>query len=1002
MEAITLEERIKAQAISSKEWIDRRNNPNRDESTAMIDLLELVMLQKSSVEDTLIEKLQTKPYHEVNSFLESLICPNHSMTNGEQEWELNHPLIEKLIHRKHIFTQDSIDHLVRKFVFKRLQHEAGFDEFIQFLLRQSFTEEDILLVGSMSQNPFFSDRAADDQENTLSPFGRFLLPKLGDGKSFFGLTSKKGYLSRMNQWIFDITGYNRKNRLFSWLKLLYFHHPEGLKSRYQEFLIQTDEWSGKAVLNSLCAHFLIDHDAHGVEQVLLQAIEELGLEEKAQLTLLYPLDAQLNGKYESNIRAINEQHLVFFQGDHSRTTSFYGSSVNGKSLPEAYFEYLWGIDPQEARVRLEQFVHQSTFVGKELIPYLDKKFKSEAVPYLLAILQKEFTTVFRIFDLQYYQHLLDHLSHYDLSSHLDSIIDFAIHQANKKVQEIVAELLSPYQSLLQDKAVELLNGKTVNQRIVGALILSCWTKGDVEQVLSDAIDGETNDDTRDIMLEALSAKRFKHPFSLEQIHEMVDAADRRKKLSRWSEKWLIEDSIPKLYWTENGEPLTQKHLRFLLYRMKRAKGINSDIEAKQLLSHIDRSKSDPFTKALLYAFQDSNQDPKLKYYLTIAGLIGDDSMTSKLNALFRKNMTDKRMKMAQYVIGALAMVGSDKALRNVEIIYRKFASKKPHISLSAKEALDAAADELDISMDELSDRIIPNFNFDGLYKSFTVDGEEYRAFVNADFKLNYLNEENKTRKSPPKNTDKELVKEFKEIEKEIREVTKAQSDRLEKYMLEERRWTTHDWKHFFFENPIMFVYALKLPWGVYDQGNHLIQSFYCSEDASYYDLDDEEAVLDSDHFIGILHPIHLTSGELKSWQDKFFDLGITTVFPVLDRSLYPKDESEIAQGYTRTFFKKEVPKGADFVNTFLVKRNWIKSTGDGGRSEFIKSFKDGALKAYANIDGPAAFYQGGETPARVYEISFFKKNWNDKITIGELPDIFYSEVLYDIELLLND
>jgi hypothetical protein len=32
-------------------------------------------------------------------------------------------------------------------------------------------------------------------------------------------------------------------------------------------------------------------------------------------------------------------------------------------------------------------------------------------------------------------------------------------------------------------------------------------------------------------------------------------------------------------------------------------------------------------------------------------------------------------------------------------------------------------------------------------------------------------------------------------------------------------------------NPILFVYAMKLVWGVFDENNNLEQVFYCTEDA---------------------------------------------------------------------------------------------------------------------------------------------------------------------------
>jgi hypothetical protein len=376
-------------------------------------------------------------------------------------------------------------------------------------------------------------------------------------------------------------------------------------------------------------------------------------------------------------------------------------------------------------------------------------------------------------------------------------------------------------------------------------------------------------------------------------------------------------------------------------------------------------------------------------------------MMSNLNALFTKSMTDKRMKMAEYVVGALAMVGTDKALRLVETIYRKYANKKPAVSEAARAALDAAAKELNITMDELSDRIIPSFDFDGIYKVVTIDGEEFRAFVNEEFKINYFTEDNKTRKSLPTNASKEIKAEFKDIEKEIGVVAKSQTIRLEKYLVEERRWTSEDWTRFFFNNPIMSVYAMKLLWGVFDRQGNLLNAFYCSQDASLYNVLDEEVGLDPDHSVGILHPLYLSPDQLEAWKQKLYEMSMTTIFPIVDRGVVKITPEEADLSRCQLFAGKDIPKGADFVNTYLVKKNWLKTTGDGGMSDFSKLYKDGRISAYANIEGPTAWYQGGTTPAKMHDVRFWSKADREQVKLKDLPPVFFSEVMSDIESMIN-
>ncbi len=739
-------------------------------------------------------------------------------------------------------------------------------------------------------------------------------------------------------------------------------------------------------INQLIVNILI-HYFHKFKQFL----------NEYKFSIYFELNRKLNGKYHDIIVSMSEDYIrsLFHNPPSKYPNDVYLRREGHWSI--VYSVYLLQKDREKGKERIKQLLNESLFLLADYFRFLEKDFGEESVPWLVEQLFKDsgqrehFTVLFGL------------ISKYDIRLHIDRILEFMINHSNTKSRNQAAVLLAKYPEEIFPIAEKLVNEKTVDQRIAGAQILAELNTEEATELLNKAVDQETNDDTRNIMLESLAEKRFAIPYTFPMVKDMIDKAEGRKKLTRWNEKWIEEDKLPKLFWLDNKAELKPTEIRFLIYRMKQAKGLNSDIEARQMIHCIDKSSSSAFAKAMLVAFQNSNADSKLKYYLSIAGLLGGDEMTYLLNSLFRKSIADKRVKMAEYAIGALAMVGTSKALRSIEVIYRKFANKKPAISAVAKEALTTAATELNISMDELADRIIPDFDFDGLYKHFEVDGDEYRAFVNADFGLSFINESNKIRKSVPPNTSKELKAEFKEIETEIRDVVKSQSGRLEKYMLDERRWAAEDWHNFFFMNPILFVYAMKLVWGVFDENNNLEQVFYCTEDASLYDVNDDEVAVPADRFVGILHPALLSIADRKLWFDKIFDMQLSTIFPIFERTVFSVADDELELNYTKHFFNQDVPKGADFVNTFLVKRNWLKTSGDGARSNFTKHFRDGKIIADANIDGPMAFYSGGNTKATVFEISFItvKEMRREKVLLKDVPPVFYSEVMFDIDQLLK-
>ena len=79
-------------------------------------------------------------------------------------------------------------------------------------------------------------------------------------------------------------------------------------------------------------------------------------------------------------------------------------------------------------------------------------------------------------------------------------------------------------------------------------------------------------------------------------------------------------------------------------------------------------------------------------------------------------------------------------------------------------------------MFELSDKIIPDFGFEGLYKRIVIEEKEFRVFVASDFKLQYLDEDQKLKKTLPKMATKELKADLKSIQAQIKEVNASQKD----------------------------------------------------------------------------------------------------------------------------------------------------------------------------------------------------------------------------------
>jgi Domain of unknown function (DUF4132) len=580
---------------------------------------------------------------------------------------------------------------------------------------------------------------------------------------------------------------------------------------------------------------------------------------------------------------------------------------------------------------------------------------------------------------------------------------------DKKIAALVPSVLAKLGDHAIPNAQKLLNDKKSDNRQTGAIILSLIQTPAATEVLMQRLNSEMDDNSRDIILETIK-NVMTIPQTEAEIRTVIADAKARKKLDKPFERWLVESEMPRLYWLSGAE-LTDDETRFLSYRQTRSKDIRIDTEAKPMLALLDKTKSAPFAAAVLKAFIDNGADTKAKHCLALVTSLGSDAEIDVLKSKVLYWVDNARGKMAEYAVKAIALNGGTKALRLIEFYARKYKSKYKNIGAAANEAFDLVAEELGIAPYDLADTIIPDFGFEGLFKEFEAGGETYRAFISNDFKIMFLDEDNKIIKTVPKTASNELKDDFKDTAKEIKDIVKAQTSRLEQYLVIQRQWSAEKWQTLFLQNPVMFAYAVRLVWAAYSTENKLLYTFRCTEDQTLVNTEGDEIELADNVNIAILHPIALDAATLSYWNNNLIDSDVTPPFAQLLRPVVLLDAADKSCKMSDKF--KGVQYGGYGFLGRMEKTGWAKgSIVDAGMiSSYYKDFSSLGITAVIEQTGThcVGYYEQNAEMGSLYFVhskgikfgSYYyddPRDANDPrlIAFGDVPAIVYSEVMADL------
>lgn len=394
---------------------------------------------------------------------------------------------------------------------------------------------------------------------------------------------------------------------------------------------------------------------------------------------------------------------------------------------------------------------------------------------------------------------------------------------------------------------------------------------------------------------------------------------------------------------------------------------------------------------------------KYKWVLYMASVYGGKKALAVFDDLMSSWPLYQKGALAKEIPHAIVLNGSSSYIMMVEKMSRKHRFNS--IRKASADALLCASEKLGISKEEFADKMIPDLDFDeNMCRTFDYGSRQFKVYISPKLEPEIYCGDKKLKSMPKPGADEgskaeAAYKEFTAMKKLMKTIVAAQLVRLENTMRTARSWTSENWKKLFVANPIMHRFAIGLIWGIY-KDNKLEKSFRYLDDGSFTTVDEEEFTIPENAQIGLVHPVELPEKELSAWKQQIKDYEIVQPFAQLDRDMFrPTDEEKGKDCIER--FKGKVVKSIGLASA-MNKIGWSKgAAGDGAMiddffCEDVFSRNEGIKASLRHSGMSVEIYRSEEVDVTVEELYFYKLPDGGRMTVGELRDRYFSEIMYQL------
>ena len=481
--------------------------------------------------------------------------------------------------------------------------------------------------------------------------------------------------------------------------------------------------------------------------------------------------------------------------------------------------------------------------------------------------------------------------------------------------------------------------------------------------------------------------------SIEEIYDYVDYY--------YTDNELLDflDNYYNILSKENTN-IDIKVLKYILNEFLKIEKPNKPKDIEKILEFVDRkSFIDAIEKVAEYFINNNLIEDNIKI-ITPYAIYADESHIEKLHQLLIDWNNSFKTPLILYAMQSIAINGKTSALKMIN----KFAlnSNNREIKNNIKEILIYASEILNTNIDNIFERLFPNFGFD-------IEGKKIINYGKKSFKLQLLSDsyleifdiQNSSiiKEFPETENDEELKKvkeDFLHTQKTLKEIINYEKIKLTRALINGRKWDYKTFFEVFINNPIMRYFTLSFVWGVYDENNVLIDSFRYMEDGAFVTADDELYELPDNCYIGIYHIIDDDIEKFYKWKEQFELYDIEQPINQFMNELITLKEENVK--YDSIIMFEGFKIDTSYINK-LCRELDIRDTYFNDNASYM--IFDDILKIVCKIN---AYAYGEEIVLGSIEFYELEKNerLGKKINPFEISQKFVSSILYYLSLGLYE